>query len=283
MRIWEVAYTHVGSDGPLYEYFRTLGEANHFYKSQDMADKPRLISVKDYIGEVRLNDTAVDLDLEDTSAETIRDARKYTGLSQQKMADIMGIPKRNIENWESGNHSCPAWAERLIIEELERIGYIMNEVRYLVIDERKYEQFVKVYDNLDDANKEAENQWDALTSAEKNKSHIYVLDVMGSDLDDPEDWESYNSGGYCDGRYDSKNAYHVSFGTGAGDFGASTVDEAMKKAKENMSYTGNDVVISDWEGNRLYISKWIGRKATEDENPICEFGSEGFYDEWYEI
>lgn len=49
----------------------------------------------------------------------IREARKNAGLTQKAMSELMGIPKRNIENWEAGTNAPPAWAEKLIIEKLE--------------------------------------------------------------------------------------------------------------------------------------------------------------------
>ena len=52
---------------------------------------------------------------------TIREARKFAGLTQAKMSELLGIPKRTIENWESG-FKCPEWAERLVVEKLESIG-----------------------------------------------------------------------------------------------------------------------------------------------------------------
>jgi DNA-binding transcriptional regulator YiaG len=51
---------------------------------------------------------------------TIKEARVAAGLTQKEMSRIMGIPKRNIENWESENKSNPpAWAEKLILKELK--------------------------------------------------------------------------------------------------------------------------------------------------------------------
>ena len=52
----------------------------------------------------------------------IKAARKAAGLTQQKMSDILGIPKRTIENWDSGQRNPAPWAVKLIIEELERIA-----------------------------------------------------------------------------------------------------------------------------------------------------------------
>lgn len=49
---------------------------------------------------------------------TIKEAREIAGLSQQAMSDWLGIPKRTIEDWESGRRKCKEWAEELIIEKL---------------------------------------------------------------------------------------------------------------------------------------------------------------------
>jgi DNA-binding transcriptional regulator YiaG len=38
------------------------------------------------------------------------------------MSDLLGIPKRSIENWEGGKRQCPEWAERLIVEKLLSIA-----------------------------------------------------------------------------------------------------------------------------------------------------------------
>ena len=54
-------------------------------------------------------------------SETIKEARKAAGLTQQQMSDEMGIPKRTIENWEAGTRKCPEWTERLVVAELYRI------------------------------------------------------------------------------------------------------------------------------------------------------------------
>lgn len=53
---------------------------------------------------------------------TIKEARQAAGLTQQAMSELLGIPKRNIENWEGGQRKPPTWAERLIIEKLESLS-----------------------------------------------------------------------------------------------------------------------------------------------------------------
>ena len=48
---------------------------------------------------------------------TIKQIREYSGLSQSKFSEKYGIPKRTIENWESGIRKCPDY----VISLLERV------------------------------------------------------------------------------------------------------------------------------------------------------------------
>lgn len=52
---------------------------------------------------------------------TIKEARQAAGMTQQQMADLTGIPKRTIENWDSGKSNPPEWAEQLILDKLDEI------------------------------------------------------------------------------------------------------------------------------------------------------------------
>lgn len=54
----------------------------------------------------------------------IKEARIAAGLSQKRMAEMMGIPRRTIENWESGVNTPPKYVERLVVQELERVKKI---------------------------------------------------------------------------------------------------------------------------------------------------------------
>lgn len=58
---------------------------------------------------------------------TVREARVYAGLTQAKMSELLGIPKRTIENWETGSRKCPEWVERLVVEKLESIANEKSE------------------------------------------------------------------------------------------------------------------------------------------------------------
>lgn len=57
---------------------------------------------------------------------TIKEARKQAGLTQQAVSDMLGIPKRNIENWEGGKRKCPEWCERLIVDKILQIAKEQN-------------------------------------------------------------------------------------------------------------------------------------------------------------
>jgi hypothetical protein len=93
---------------------------------------------------------------------------------------------------------------------------------------------MEVFDTLEEANREAEMLWEHLTDREQKFTHVYVLDVKKSDLEDEGDWESFTSGGYCEGRFDSEYWYAVmrdyddDWGTGS-----YYLDTAIEMAKED--------------------------------------------------
>ena len=53
------------------------------------------------------------------SNNNIKEIRLMTGLSQAKFAEKYGIPKRSIENWESGKRNCPPYVESLLKKVVE--------------------------------------------------------------------------------------------------------------------------------------------------------------------
>lgn len=44
--------------------------------------------------------------------ENIRVFRKKSGLTQEKFADIIGVPVSTYRNWEYGISPTPAWLEK---------------------------------------------------------------------------------------------------------------------------------------------------------------------------
>ena len=67
----------------------------------------------------------------------IKEARLKAGLTQKSMSELMEIPKRTIENWESGVNTPPEYVERFILKELEEIRKkieMENKDVYVVIE-----------------------------------------------------------------------------------------------------------------------------------------------------
>lgn len=52
----------------------------------------------------------------DAAHLTIRDIRAHTGLSQATFAVRYCIPRRTIENWESGDRQCPDYLRLLLAQ-----------------------------------------------------------------------------------------------------------------------------------------------------------------------
>jgi DNA-binding transcriptional regulator YiaG len=51
----------------------------------------------------------------------LKAARTEKGLSQARAAELLEIPKRTWEQWETGDRTPPAYVLRLVIHELERL------------------------------------------------------------------------------------------------------------------------------------------------------------------
>nr|DAW34352.1 MAG TPA: putative transcriptional regulator [Caudoviricetes sp.] len=52
----------------------------------------------------------------DAAHLTIRDIRAHTGLSQAAFATRYCIPRRSVENWESGDRQCADYVRLLLAE-----------------------------------------------------------------------------------------------------------------------------------------------------------------------
>lgn len=51
----------------------------------------------------------------------IKECRKAAGLTQAQFSEIFEIPIDVVKSWDSGRRKPPAWVEKLIIKELERM------------------------------------------------------------------------------------------------------------------------------------------------------------------
>lgn len=74
----------------------------------------------------------------------IKETRAEYNITQKEMSEILEIPLRTIENWESGKRKPSKWVEKLIIDNLKH--YPHNE--YGIITENKGVYTIKQIKNL---------------------------------------------------------------------------------------------------------------------------------------
>ena len=58
----------------------------------------------------------------------IKEARKAAGLTQAKVFELLGIPARTLQDWESGRRHPAPWLEAMVVREIERVAKI-EEIR----------------------------------------------------------------------------------------------------------------------------------------------------------
>ena len=56
-----------------------------------------------------------------TFSEQFKAARQAAGFTQQAVTDATLIPRRTIQDWESGRMTPPEWCQRLVLAEINRI------------------------------------------------------------------------------------------------------------------------------------------------------------------
>lgn len=49
----------------------------------------------------------------------IKDIRTRVGMTQEQFGDLLGIPRRTIQNWEGGQRKCPDYVVALIRYRME--------------------------------------------------------------------------------------------------------------------------------------------------------------------
>lgn len=52
----------------------------------------------------------------------IKEARIRAGLSIKELAELLGAPYRTVQEWNAGRSRPVEWAERLIIEKLDKLN-----------------------------------------------------------------------------------------------------------------------------------------------------------------
>lgn len=134
MREYQVKY-FVERNGIRSEQYETLSvEASSEREAIDLAMdylRDQAIQNSEYSAEVKKDSVIVFDEFEEEIIETyfnfsaeseIKKARMEIGLSRAAMSRLFEIPIRTLEDWESGKNMPAHWAEKLILEKLDRIA-----------------------------------------------------------------------------------------------------------------------------------------------------------------
>lgn len=62
------------------------------------------------------------IDIEKDFPSAFKAARIAAGITQRGVFDVLGIPRRSVQNWEAGINLPPEWVQRLILAELARLA-----------------------------------------------------------------------------------------------------------------------------------------------------------------
>lgn len=68
---------------------------------------------------------------------TLRELRKYKGITQQQAADFLGVPLRTYSNYENDSKKQTSIKYKYMVEKLYSYGYIDEENGVLTIEEIK--------------------------------------------------------------------------------------------------------------------------------------------------
>lgn len=112
--------------------------------------------------------------MKNTSESEIRKWRNNARLTQQGMSSMMDIPKRTIENWESGERKAPEYVERLVIKELK-------EITEKTIEENLRKQMAKLPSD-EDGNRPV-GSW-AIITTNGSDEFVELFDTMQDAIDE---------------------------------------------------------------------------------------------------
>ena len=97
----------------------------------------------------------------------IKKTREQLGISQRELGERLGIPKRTIENWETGERKPATWAEKLIIEKMEKMKeekkmktvILRHDARGFFLADKETDEFIMM---VDTGTKEEEVDWELI-------------------------------------------------------------------------------------------------------------------------
>lgn len=146
-----------------------------------------------------------------TIGQNIAHSRRQINLTQQQLADAIGVARPRVAEWETGvmtdmmlSSFLPMAA--LFADDTDQFNQLLDgaiepEAIYVVRDDAGGDEWMTFHKTLEAANDDAVTQWRRLTKKEQAGRHIFVM--VGIDTD-PFDLEGT---GYDvpDGAFDSDN------------------------------------------------------------------------------
>lgn len=179
--------------------------------------------------------------------------------------------KARLTGWNKmGWSDCKKWYDEVFAND-ER-SKRMEKKYYIVEISDGSEYDIAASDNKGDAIARARNAWKHLSDYDKGRTTIEVRVYA--------DEEHVN--------YDTVEwGYLVSYGTGAGDEYAPTIEDAKDLADRHAAYTQTEICIVDVAtGEMVAIRGWYRVEVdpdTEDEYACISFGRLGHFGEWQEV
>lgn len=106
----------------------------------------------------------------------IKEIRKELNMSQQRFADKFGIPKRTLQDWESGAHNAPDYVVDMInkivqFETLAPMAWVFYEYR-----DRWGSGSTEIFTDKEEAVEHAKNEWNHMSAADQQS---YIDDPVG--------------------------------------------------------------------------------------------------------
>ena len=121
---------------------------------------------------------------------SVRQLRSITGLSQKSFGEKYHIPKRTVENWESGSRK-PSETMLFLLNRVVKGDY-MNEYRIVAI--RTYGGIIEEFDigtcnDAESAIEKAKEEWECLSEHDRKYQTIEIRFDEGEDGYNTIEWE----------------------------------------------------------------------------------------------
>ena len=136
--------------------------------------------------------------------ESLKRKRVAAGLSQQAMSDILQIPKRTLENWETCSRIPPDYVKAFITQNLNKIldeqkgAIFMKKITIFEYQFNRHngDSFSEYAYSLEEIQNIARKDGYTLTDSEKRNSDRYILGhdlIFDSDAEIPEKAEQLDT------------------------------------------------------------------------------------------